>query len=107
MEALTHRFTPGRHARHVIFVCHLRARRVRVNVTDIFNRIAVDERHDRAPADEVAVARFLGGRLDFNGIARLLGASVERFGQAGPAAPSLEGLVALDSEVRAFAEAYR
>jgi 1-deoxy-D-xylulose-5-phosphate reductoisomerase len=58
-------------------------------------------------ADEVAVARFLGGRLDFNGIARLLGASVERFGQAGPAAPSLEGIVALDAEVRAFAEAYR
>jgi 1-deoxy-D-xylulose 5-phosphate reductoisomerase len=53
------------------------------------------------------VARFLGGRLDFNGIARLLGASVDRFGQAGPAAPSLEGLVALDTEVRAFAEAYR
>ena len=58
-------------------------------------------------ADEVAVARFLGGRLDFNGIARLLGASIERFGQAGPAAPSLEGLIALDAEVRAFAEAYR
>jgi len=30
-------------------------------------------------ADEVAVARFLDGSLDFNGIARLLGASVERF----------------------------
>jgi 1-deoxy-D-xylulose-5-phosphate reductoisomerase len=58
-------------------------------------------------ADEVAVARFLSGRLDFNGIARLLGASVERFGQAGPAAPPLEGLVALDAEVRAFAETYR
>ncbi len=58
-------------------------------------------------ADEVAVARFLGGRLDFNGIARVLGAAVDRFGQAGPAAPSLEGLIALDAEVRSFAEAYR
>ncbi|MGZ6314050.1 MAG: 1-deoxy-D-xylulose-5-phosphate reductoisomerase, partial [Candidatus Limnocylindrales bacterium] len=58
-------------------------------------------------ADEVAVARFLGGRLDFNGIAGLLGAAVERFGDAGPNAPSLEGLMALDAEVRTFAEAYR
>ncbi len=58
-------------------------------------------------ADEVAVARFLGGRLDFNGIARLLGAAVERFGTAEPADPSLEQLVALDTEVRAFAEVYR
>jgi 1-deoxy-D-xylulose-5-phosphate reductoisomerase len=58
-------------------------------------------------ADEVAVARFLGGRLDFNGIARLLGAAVERFGQAQPTEPSLEGLFTLDAEVRAFAEAYR
>jgi 1-deoxy-D-xylulose-5-phosphate reductoisomerase len=58
-------------------------------------------------ADEVAVARFLGGKLDFNGIPRLLGAAVERFGSAGAAEPSLEQLVALDVEVRAFAEAYR
>jgi len=58
-------------------------------------------------ADEVAVARFLGGRLDFNGIARLLGAAVERFGQAHATEPSLEELVALDAEVRAFAEACR
>jgi 1-deoxy-D-xylulose-5-phosphate reductoisomerase len=58
-------------------------------------------------ADEVAVARFLGGRLDFNGIPRLLGAAVERFGQGYPAEPSLDQLVALDTEVRAFAEAYR
>lgn len=58
-------------------------------------------------ADEVAVARFVGGRLDFNGIARLLGAAVERFGTAEPEDPSLEQLVALDTEVRAFAEVYR
>ncbi len=58
-------------------------------------------------ADEVAVARFLGGRLDFNGIPRLLGAAVERFGQGYPAEPSLDQLAALDTEVRAFAEAYR
>ncbi len=58
-------------------------------------------------ADEVAVARFLGGRLDFNGIPRLLGAAVERFGQGHPAEPSLDQLAALDTEVRAFAEAYR
>jgi 1-deoxy-D-xylulose-5-phosphate reductoisomerase len=57
-------------------------------------------------ADEVAVARFLGGRLDFNGIPRLLGAAVDRFGH-GATEPSLEQLVALDVEVRAFAEAYR
>ena len=58
-------------------------------------------------ADEVAVVRFLGGRLDFNGIARLLGAAVERFGTAETADPSLEQLVALDTEVRAFAEVYQ
>lgn len=58
-------------------------------------------------ADEVAVARFLGGRLDFNGIPRLLGAAVDRFGHADATEPSLEQLVALDVEVRAFAEAYR
>jgi 1-deoxy-D-xylulose-5-phosphate reductoisomerase len=58
-------------------------------------------------ADEVAVARFLGGTLDFNGIPRLLGAAVERFGQGEPADPTLEQLVALDAEVHRFAEAYR
>ena len=58
-------------------------------------------------ADEVAVARFLAGRLDFNGIAGLLDAAVERFGEAGLTAPSLEGLIALDAEVHTFAEAYR
>jgi len=61
-------------------------------------------------ADEIAVARFLGGSLDFNGIPRLLGAAVERFGAslAGESAePSLDQLVSLDAEVRSFAESYR
>ncbi len=54
-------------------------------------------------ADEVAVARFLGGTLGWDGIARLVGGAVERFG-AGEA-PELEELIALDTEVRAWAEA--
>lgn len=61
-------------------------------------------------ADEIAVARFLGGSLDFNGIPRLLGAAVERFGVSPPgesAEPSLDQLVSLDAEVRSFAESYR
>jgi 1-deoxy-D-xylulose-5-phosphate reductoisomerase len=58
-------------------------------------------------ADEVAVARFLGGSLDFNGIPRLLGAAVDRFGAGEPAEPSLDQLIGLDLEVRHFAEAYR
>ena len=61
-------------------------------------------------ADEIAVARFLGGSLDFNGIPRLLGAAVDRFGvaRAGESAePSLDQLVSLDAEVRSFAESYR
>jgi len=61
-------------------------------------------------ADEVAVARFLSGSLEFNGIPRLLGAAVERFGATAsgePAGPSLEQLVGLDVEVRQFAESYR
>ena len=58
-------------------------------------------------ADEVAVARFLAGSLDFNGIPRLLGAAVERFGPGEPAEPSLDQLVALDTEVRRYADAYR
>jgi len=55
-------------------------------------------------ADEVAVARFLDGRLDFPGIANVLAAAVERFGPtpAGAARePDLDELVALDAEVRA------
>jgi 1-deoxy-D-xylulose-5-phosphate reductoisomerase len=58
-------------------------------------------------ADEVAVTRFLAGSLDFNGIPRLLGAAVERFGAADPAEPGLEQLIALDAEVHSFAETYR
>jgi 1-deoxy-D-xylulose-5-phosphate reductoisomerase len=58
-------------------------------------------------ADEVAVARFLGGSLDFVAIPRLLGAAVERFASGEPTEPSLEQLVKLDAEVRQFAEAYR
>ena len=52
-------------------------------------------------ADEVAVARFLGGTLDFPGIPRLLEAAVARFGQGPDQAPGVDGLVALDHEVRA------
>ena len=51
-------------------------------------------------ADEVAVARFLDGTLDFPGIPRLLEAAVERFG-AGQRDPDVDELVALDREVRA------
>jgi 1-deoxy-D-xylulose-5-phosphate reductoisomerase len=58
-------------------------------------------------ADEVAVARFLGGSLDFNGIPRLLSAAVERFGAGGPTEPALDELVSLDAQVRVFAEAYK
>jgi 1-deoxy-D-xylulose-5-phosphate reductoisomerase len=52
-------------------------------------------------ADDVAVARFLAGTLDFRGIPRLLEAAVARFGTAGGADPDLDELVALDREVRA------
>jgi 1-deoxy-D-xylulose-5-phosphate reductoisomerase len=58
-------------------------------------------------ADEVAVARFLGGTLEFGGIPRVLGAAVEKFGSSEPREPSLEQVIALDTEVRSFAEAYR
>jgi 1-deoxy-D-xylulose 5-phosphate reductoisomerase len=52
----------------------------------------------------VAVARFLAGTLDFPGIARLLEAAVVRStsGSAtGPAAPDLDQLVELDTDIRA------
>jgi 1-deoxy-D-xylulose-5-phosphate reductoisomerase len=52
-------------------------------------------------ADDVAVARFLDGTLDFAGIPRLLGAAVERFGASGDREPDVDGLIALDAEVRA------
>jgi len=58
-------------------------------------------------ADEVAVARFLDGSLDFPGIAGLLGAAIERFGGSGPSSPSLDELFILDAEVRAFAGSWR
>ena len=56
-------------------------------------------------ADEVAVARFLAGSLDFPGIPRLLEAAVERFGGGADQAPDLDELVALDREVRAAFDA--
>ncbi len=52
-------------------------------------------------ADEVAVARFLAGTLDFTGIPRLLEEAVERFGMGPEQAPGYDDLVALDFEVRA------
>jgi 1-deoxy-D-xylulose-5-phosphate reductoisomerase len=52
-------------------------------------------------ADEVAVARFLDGTLDFPGIPRLLEAAVTRFGEGPDQAPDLATLTALDAEVRA------
>ena len=53
-------------------------------------------------ADDVAVARFLDGTLDFPGIPRVLEDAVARFG-TGPGSdePSLDELIALDAEVRA------
>jgi 1-deoxy-D-xylulose-5-phosphate reductoisomerase len=51
-------------------------------------------------ADEVAVARFLAGSLDFQGIPRLLEAAIERFGMGADQAPALDELVALDEAVR-------
>lgn len=52
-------------------------------------------------ADDVAVRRFLDGTLDFPGIPRLLESAVERFGGSGDDPPGVEGLIALDAEVRA------
>jgi 1-deoxy-D-xylulose-5-phosphate reductoisomerase len=56
-------------------------------------------------ADEVAVARFLEGGLDFTGIPRLVGAAVERFGPAAATEPDLDAVLALDTEVRAWCAA--
>ncbi len=58
-------------------------------------------------ADEVAVARFLGGKLSFAGIPRVLEAAIRKFGSAEPDEPGLDELIHLDSQVRAFAEAAR
>ncbi len=52
-------------------------------------------------ADEVAVARFLDGTLDFPGIARTLESAVARFGTGDGQAPSVDELIALDADVRA------
>jgi 1-deoxy-D-xylulose-5-phosphate reductoisomerase len=52
-------------------------------------------------ADEVAVARFLDGTLDFPGIPALLTAAVTRFGGEGSQAPALDDVIAIDAEVRA------
>ena len=52
-------------------------------------------------ADDVAVARFLDGTLDFPGIPRLLEAAVARFGGTADDPPDVEALIALDAEVRA------
>ena len=54
-------------------------------------------------ANEVAVARFLGRRLSFLGIARVVEAVMERLG--APAIPDLEAVLALDGEARRVAEA--
>jgi len=55
-------------------------------------------------ADEVAVARFLAGSLDFPGIPRLLEQVVARYGAGPDQAPGVDELVALDRDVRlAFA----
>jgi 1-deoxy-D-xylulose-5-phosphate reductoisomerase len=51
-------------------------------------------------ADEVAVARFLDGTLDFPAIPRVLESAVDRFGDDATE-PDLAGLIALDAEVRA------
>jgi 1-deoxy-D-xylulose-5-phosphate reductoisomerase len=52
-------------------------------------------------ADEIAVARFLAGTLDFPGIPKLLEEAVSRFGTGPGQAPGYDELVALDREVRA------
>lgn len=51
-------------------------------------------------ADEVAVARFLDGSLDFPGIPRLLEDAVAKLGRRRPADPTVDDLVSLDAEVR-------
>jgi 1-deoxy-D-xylulose-5-phosphate reductoisomerase len=53
-------------------------------------------------ADDVAVARFLDGSLDFTGIPRILEAAVARFGTTGGRDPELDDVLALDAEVRAY-----
>jgi 1-deoxy-D-xylulose-5-phosphate reductoisomerase len=50
-------------------------------------------------ADEAAVAAFLAGTIEFPRIARVIGDAVERWG--GASEPEMDGIVALDAEVRA------
>ena len=52
-------------------------------------------------ADEVAVARFLAGSLDFPGIARTLEDAVDRFGPGPDQQPDVAELLALEAEVQA------
>jgi 1-deoxy-D-xylulose-5-phosphate reductoisomerase len=52
-------------------------------------------------ADEVAVARFLDGSLEFPGIPRLLERAVTRYGASGRPDPNVKDLVALEAEIRA------
>ena len=52
-------------------------------------------------ADDIAVERFLAGSLDFPGIARLCELAVDR---AAGEAPDVDELIALDAEVRRWAE---
>jgi 1-deoxy-D-xylulose-5-phosphate reductoisomerase len=49
-------------------------------------------------ADESAVAAFLAGRIGFDRIAHVIGEAVERWGSDDE--PDLDGIVALDAEVR-------
>ncbi|HUG48345.1 MAG TPA: 1-deoxy-D-xylulose-5-phosphate reductoisomerase [Candidatus Limnocylindria bacterium] len=56
-------------------------------------------------ADEVAVARFLSGGLDFPGITALCAEAVARHA-GGPPEPDLPELLELDSEVRAWAATF-
>ena len=64
-------------------------------------------------ADDVAVARFLDGSLDFPGIPRLLEAAVARAtatragGPAADAGPTLDDVLALDADTRAWAMTFR
>jgi 1-deoxy-D-xylulose-5-phosphate reductoisomerase len=56
-------------------------------------------------ADEVAVGRFLEGSIGFPAIPILCEEAVARFGEGD--APDLDGLAALDAEVRAWSAAWR
>lgn len=51
-------------------------------------------------ADDVAVARFLDGTLDFMGIPRLLEAAIGRYGQARAADPLVAELIQLNLEIK-------